>query len=49
VVRHGFAGTDEKSGWALGIIDAGESATAAGGAVDRPVVERIRRLLGRVI
>jgi len=49
VVRQGFAPTEEELAWARRIVGAGEAAsTVDGQMVDRPVVERARRLLARV-
>ncbi|HVW43127.1 MAG TPA: CoA ester lyase [Amycolatopsis sp.] len=48
VVRQGFAPTEEELSWARRIVGAGAGASAVDGQmVDRPVVERARRLLAR--
>ncbi|NKQ53933.1 CoA ester lyase [Amycolatopsis sp. K13G38] len=48
LVRQGFAPTAEELEWARRVVGAGESASAVDGQmVDRPVVERARRLLAR--
>ncbi len=47
VVRTGFAPTEAELAWARKIVTAGESvSTVDGQMVDRPVLERARRLLG---
>ena len=47
-VREGFAPTEDELAWARRVIEAGESVAAVDGElVDRPVLERARRLLGR--
>lgn len=48
-VRRGFAPTDEQRAWAAGIIGMGNGAAAVDGMmVDKPVVERARRIMARV-
>lgn len=48
VVRKGFAPSEEELDWARKILEAGDSAVAVDGQmVDRPVVERARRLLAQ--
>ncbi|KAA9161660.1 CoA ester lyase [Amycolatopsis acidicola] len=48
VVRTGFAPSEEELDWARKILEAGDSAVAVDGQmVDRPVVERARRLLAQ--
>jgi citrate lyase subunit beta/citryl-CoA lyase len=47
-VRKGFAPTEEELAWARRVLEAGESASAVDGQmVDRPVLERARRLLAQ--
>jgi citrate lyase subunit beta / citryl-CoA lyase len=47
-VRQGFAPTEAELGWARRVLAAGDSAaTVDGQMVDRPVLERARRLLAR--
>lgn len=46
-VRAGFATTEAERDWARGVLAAGESAsTVDGQLVDKPVLERARRILG---
>lgn len=48
-VRKGFAPTEEELSWARRVLEAGESVSAVDGQmVDRPVLERARRLLAQV-
>ena len=48
LVRQGFAPTEDELDWARRVVGAGDSAsTVDGQMVDRPVVERARRLLAR--
>ncbi|TNC29078.1 HpcH/HpaI aldolase/citrate lyase family protein [Amycolatopsis alkalitolerans] len=48
LVREGFAPTEEELSWARRVLAAGDSVSAVDGQmVDRPVLERARRLLAR--